>query len=76
MGERAKETKGMMKCPICGEAADMRFRPFCSERCALLDLSGWFNEYYRIATRETVDEESKGMIDPADNGGDGKNTVH
>jgi endogenous inhibitor of DNA gyrase (YacG/DUF329 family) len=28
---------------------DARFRPFCSERCRLLDLSAWTSERYRIA---------------------------
>jgi hypothetical protein len=40
------------RCPICRvEVApeDRRFRPFCSERCRLLDLSAWTTERYRIA---------------------------
>jgi endogenous inhibitor of DNA gyrase (YacG/DUF329 family) len=39
------------RCPICRRdvgAADPRFRPFCSERCRLLDLSAWINDRYRI----------------------------
>jgi uncharacterized protein len=39
-------------CPACGVqvewTADSRYRPFCSERCKLLDLSGWLLEEYRI----------------------------
>jgi len=39
------------RCPICrveiSPAAD-RHRPFCSERCQLLDLSAWTTDRYRI----------------------------
>jgi endogenous inhibitor of DNA gyrase (YacG/DUF329 family) len=40
------------RCPICRQdvgAADPSFRPFCSERCRLVDLSHWTSERYRIA---------------------------
>jgi len=40
------------RCPICrGKVlpADAKFRPFCSERCRLLDLSAWTTERYRFA---------------------------
>jgi uncharacterized protein len=42
------------RCPICRaeiaeiEGADARWRPFCSERCRLLDLSAWTTGRYRI----------------------------
>ena len=35
-------------CPICGRPADPRERPFCSPRCAEIDLGRWFGEAYRI----------------------------
>ncbi|WP_333808347.1 DNA gyrase inhibitor YacG, partial [Phenylobacterium sp.] len=28
-------------CPICRKPADSRFRPFCSSRCANVDLQRW-----------------------------------
>jgi endogenous inhibitor of DNA gyrase (YacG/DUF329 family) len=39
------------RCPICrAEIAEHTpHRPFCSERCRLLDLSAWTTERYRIA---------------------------
>ena len=40
------------KCPGCGKPADIGYRPFCSKRCAELDLGRWFREDYRIATQE------------------------
>lgn len=39
-------------CPTCGAAAAFdpsnRFRPFCSERCKLIDLGAWASEAYRV----------------------------
>jgi uncharacterized protein len=40
-----------MKCPICGkpiEWKDNLFRPFCSERCKLIDLGRWVSEEYSV----------------------------
>ncbi len=41
------------KCPTCGKPAAAECRPFCSERCANIDLGRWFNGDYRIPTNET-----------------------
>jgi hypothetical protein len=41
-----------MKCPTCKkhvEWADNPSRPFCSERCKLLDFDRWVSEDYRVA---------------------------
>jgi len=41
-----------IRCPICKKEAlwdDNPFRPFCSERCKLVDLGKWASEDYRIA---------------------------
>jgi len=40
-----------LRCPRCGTivtAAGNAFRPFCSERCKLIDLGAWLGESYRI----------------------------
>lgn len=37
-----------MSCPICGKATDPAYRPFCSRRCADVDLGRWLTESYRI----------------------------
>jgi endogenous inhibitor of DNA gyrase (YacG/DUF329 family) len=40
-----------VKCPNCGKLTNWEnnpFRPFCSERCKLADLSKWLNEEYSI----------------------------
>lgn len=35
-------------CPLCGKPAAAKFRPFCSSRCADLDLHRWLGGVYRI----------------------------
>ena len=37
-------------CPICDKPADRRYRPFCSKRCADVDLARWLGGTYRIPT--------------------------
>jgi len=39
-------------CPICGKAEAEPYRPFCSARCAYIDLGRWLGEGYRIPTDE------------------------
>ena len=46
-------------CPICGRPADPARRPFCSKRCADLDLGKWLGEGYRIPTAERPVEDAK-----------------
>ncbi len=36
------------KCPICGRPAEADRRPFCSRRCADLDLQRWFTGRYVV----------------------------
>ena len=42
-----------VKCPTCGRLIEWSeaspFRPFCSERCKLIDLGAWFSEQRGIA---------------------------
>jgi endogenous inhibitor of DNA gyrase (YacG/DUF329 family) len=44
------------KCPICAKPAIERFRPFCSKRCADIDLNRWLSGRYAIPADE---EEGK-----------------
>lgn len=39
-----------MTCPICGRASDPnpRLRPFCTRRCADVDLGRWLTEQYAV----------------------------
>lgn len=48
-----------VKCPICKKKVEWEgnpFRPFCSERCKMIDLGKWVSEEYRIEGR--LDDES------------------
>jgi endogenous inhibitor of DNA gyrase (YacG/DUF329 family) len=40
------------KCPICGKPAVQEFRPFCSRRCADVDLNRWLSGRYVIPARD------------------------
>ncbi len=46
-----------MKCPICHQPAaytkENPFRPFCSERCKLIDFGAWANEEYSVPSEES-----------------------
>ena len=44
------------KCPICKRTPKEDFQPFCSKRCADIDLSRWFNGGYTVAVVE-LDEK-------------------
>ncbi|MET7242087.1 DNA gyrase inhibitor YacG [Methylobacterium sp. EM32] len=39
-------------CPICGKPAVPEFKPFCSKRCADVDLQRWLSGRYAIPGRE------------------------
>ena len=54
----------VVKCPTCGKTVEwikeQRWKPFCSERCKLIDLGTWAGEGYRIperAGKETAGEQ-------------------
>lgn len=50
-----------VNCPTCKQSvvwsAASPFRPFCSERCKLIDLGEWAAENHRIADQSSVDPE-------------------
>lgn len=45
-------------CAICGKPVDPAYKPFCSKRCANLDLHRWLNGSYVIAG-EPIDESDE-----------------
>jgi len=47
-----------MTCPICGKPALPDYRPFCSRRCADVDLGRWLTESYRIPASDDEAEEA------------------
>ena len=47
-------TSRQIRCPRCGRAVprtEPAF-PFCSKRCRMIDLGKWFNEEYRVESKE------------------------
>ncbi len=51
-----------IKCPICKKVTTWEEnpnRPFCSERCKLIDLGKWADAEYRIEGREKEEEKGK-----------------
>lgn len=60
----------MVKCPSCHREVEYtgnEFRPFCSERCKLIDFGAWADEEFRLPTQETelsgedIDEIEKAL---------------
>ena len=49
--------KRQAKCPICGRNTQIETRPFCSGRCADIDLSRWLGGKYAIAGKEDDEED-------------------
>ena len=59
----------VVKCPQCGaetEYESNEFRPFCSERCKLLDFGAWADERYNIpAEAGSLSEQDLDAIENA-----------
>ncbi len=52
----------MIKCPRCAKESPYSgnpFRPFCSERCKLIDLGGWISGTYAIPLSEQEADDSR-----------------
>lgn len=55
------------KCPICDEPAVFEARPFCSKRCADVDLGRWMTGRYAIPVEDDEDEDGEqGIEAPSD----------
>jgi endogenous inhibitor of DNA gyrase (YacG/DUF329 family) len=63
------EIMPLVKCPTCGKRVEYEgneFRPFCTERCKLLDFGAWADEQFAIPTQETaLTEEDVEQIERA-----------
>ena len=46
-------------CPICGKPVDPAYRPFCSRRCADIDLNRWLSGVYAVPVKEEEDEDGE-----------------
>ena len=69
-----------VKCPRCGEPAKFSeenpFRPFCSERCKLIDLGAWAEGKYTIPVVDTSDVEEEESPDSGDDSDPSADPLH
>lgn len=61
---RADVRVALRQCPICGKPTQPRTRPFCSTRCADLDLGRWLTESYRVPVGADDDEDGESDAPP------------
>jgi len=47
------------RCPVCGRSRDGKFKPFCSRRCADIDLARWLDGRYVIPGKETGEDAAE-----------------
>jgi endogenous inhibitor of DNA gyrase (YacG/DUF329 family) len=57
MSQPAKPSANPPRCPICGKPPVDRYQPFCSKRCADVDLSRWLKGGYAIPGAEAEEED-------------------
>lgn len=62
----------MRKCPLCGQPAALRYRPFCSKRCADLDLGRWLKGSYAIPGPEPEEDENGAAASEKNGSGNGQ----
>lgn len=60
-------------CPRCRKISEFssenKFRPFCSERCKMIDLGAWANDAYKIESKEpaTLSDDELNSLEHNDN---------
>ncbi|MBS0241847.1 MAG: DNA gyrase inhibitor YacG [Proteobacteria bacterium] len=56
---------GAPLCPICRKPAVEKYRPFCSKRCADIDLGRWLTGGYAVPGGDSdADEDGDGLVPP------------
>ena len=63
MNEIDRKTARLASCPICGKPVDQALRPFCSKRCADVDLNRWLSGVYAVPVKEDDDEDGEWLPD-------------
>jgi endogenous inhibitor of DNA gyrase (YacG/DUF329 family) len=64
MAQSKPLTEKSGSCPICGRPTDAAYRPFCSRRCADVDLSRWLRGGYAIPGAADADEDGDEPASP------------
>jgi len=63
----SEPTPRIVTCPTCGTAVKWTqgnaYRPFCSERCKLIDFGAWIDEEHKIAGNSVEDDLLSGQLD-------------
>ena len=63
-------TASTAACPICGKPAVAQNRPFCSKRCADVDLNRWLSGVYVVPGKEEEGNEADDRAPVPKSGGD------
>lgn len=58
MNETVRKISGA-SCPLCGKPSDQAIKPFCSKRCADIDLNRWLSGVYAVPAKEEEDEDGE-----------------
>ena len=58
MNQTVTPLRKPVKCPNCKTLSSRETYPFCSKRCADVDLGRWFNEGYQIQDNQREDESA------------------
>lgn len=63
-----------MPCPICAKPEADGYRPFCSRRCADVDLARWLSGSYAVPSADPEDAEEAARLaaEAAEEGGSGR----
>ena len=51
------------RCPLCHKPVDAAFKPFCSKRCADIDLNRWLSGVYAVPVKDDEDEDGTRVAD-------------
>jgi len=57
--QSAAQNAAQGACPICGKPPDVLLRPFCSKRCADVDLHRWLSGIYVVPVSEDEEEDER-----------------
>lgn len=68
MADNVIRLKPVRPCPICGRPSSQQFHPFCSGRCADIDLNRWLSGSYVIPGEPAGDDEADSPAVPRSDG--------
>jgi uncharacterized protein len=57
MNEINRKVSVTGSCPICGKPVEPAFKPFCSKRCADIDLHRWLSGVYAVPAKHDDEDE-------------------